>query len=104
MKETLSTARISPRFLSWKRLDKLRASIIEGPLIGSSKDRAQSVHSVLRRARRNVTGTRQVSAFVTSGALLGIKSIGSHAEHVIALDADAMDDGADDGAGLQGLG
>jgi len=36
VKLTLSTARISPRFLSWKRLDKPRASIIEGPLNGSS--------------------------------------------------------------------
>src|ERR1700688_2284904 len=28
VKLTFSTAQISPRFLSWKRLDKLRASII----------------------------------------------------------------------------
>jgi len=40
------------------------------------------------------------SAFVTSGALLSIKSVGSDAEHVIALDADAMDDGTNDGSGL----
>jgi len=38
---------------------------------------------------------------VTDGALLGIKSIGSNAEHVVALDADAMDDGADNSTGLQ---
>jgi hypothetical protein len=40
------------------------------------------------------------SAFVTDGALLGIKPIGSHAEHIIALDADTVDDRTDDGAGL----
>jgi hypothetical protein len=39
-------------------------------------------------------------AFVTDGALLGIKPIGSDAEHIIALDADAVDHGTDDGAGL----
>ena len=44
------------------------------------------------------------SAFVTDGALLGIKSVGSNAEHIVALDADAMDDGTDDGAGLRGFG
>jgi hypothetical protein len=37
---------------------------------------------------------------VTVGALLGIKLIGRHAEHVVALDADAMNDRADDCAGL----
>jgi hypothetical protein len=42
----------------------------------------------------------RLSAFVTDGALFGIKSIRSDAEHVVALDADTMDDGADDGAGL----
>jgi hypothetical protein len=40
------------------------------------------------------------SAFVTGGALFGIKSIGSDAEHVVALDADAVQDGTDYGAGL----
>jgi len=40
------------------------------------------------------------SAFVTSGALLGIKPIGSHAEHIIALDADTVDDRTDDRSGL----
>ena len=43
---------------------------------------------------------RRISAFVTDGALLGIKPVGSDAEHVIALDADAVDDRAYDGAGL----
>ena len=47
---------------------------------------------------------RRQSAFVTDGALFGIKSIGSDAEHVVALDADAMDDRTDDGAGLQRFG
>jgi hypothetical protein len=37
---------------------------------------------------------------VTDGALLGIKSIGRDAEHIVALDADAVDDRTDDGAGL----
>ncbi len=40
------------------------------------------------------------SAFVTDGALLGIKPIRRDAEHIVALDADAVDDRADDGAGL----
>jgi hypothetical protein len=44
------------------------------------------------------------SAFVTDGALLGIKSVGSNAEHIVALDADAVDDGTDDSAGLCGFG
>jgi len=42
-------------------------------------------------------------AFVTVGALLGIKPIWRDAEHIVALDADAMDNGADDGAGLEWL-
>lgn len=40
---------------------------------------------------------------MTIGALLGIKPVGRYTEHVIALDADAMDDRADDSAGLDGL-
>jgi hypothetical protein len=44
------------------------------------------------------------SAFVTDRALLGIKSVGSNAEHVVALDADSVDDGTYDGAGLGGFG
>lgn len=43
------------------------------------------------------------SAFVTDGALLGIISIGSNAEHIIALDANAVDDRANDGARVDGL-
>jgi hypothetical protein len=43
------------------------------------------------------------SALVTVGALFGIKPIGRDAEHVIALDADAVNDRADDGAGLERL-
>ena len=43
------------------------------------------------------------SAFVTDGALFGIKPVGSDAEHVVALDADAMDDRTDDSAGLGGV-
>ena len=41
---------------------------------------------------------------MTDGALLGIKSIGRDAEHIVALDADAMDDRTDDGAGLDWFG
>jgi hypothetical protein len=37
---------------------------------------------------------------VTDGALLGIKPVRRDAEHVIALDAHAVDDRTDDGAGL----
>ena len=43
------------------------------------------------------------SAFVAIGALLGIKPVGSNAEHVIALDADAVNDRTNDGAGPDGL-
>jgi len=127
VKLTLSTARISPRFLSWKRLDRPRASIIEGPLVGSSEDRAQSVPSVLREEagkcysegiRLKNRGTDEAalssairrprcagidcggSAFVTDGALLGIKPVRRDAEHIVALDAHAVDDGTYDGAGL----
>jgi hypothetical protein len=37
---------------------------------------------------------------VTDWALLGIKPIGRDAEHIIALDADAVDDRTYNGAGL----
>ena len=37
------------------------------------------------------------------GALLGIKPIRRDAEHIVALDADAVDDRADDGTGLERL-
>ncbi len=40
------------------------------------------------------------SALVAVRALLGIKPIGCDAEHIVALDADAVDDGTNDGAGL----
>ena len=42
----------------------------------------------------------RLSAFVTDWALLSIKSIGRDAEHIIALDAHAVDDGTDNGARL----
>jgi len=45
----------------------------------------------------------RASSFVAVGALLGIKPIRRDAEHVIALDADAVDDRADDGARLERL-
>jgi len=40
---------------------------------------------------------------VTVWALLGIKPIRRDAEHIVALDADPVDDRADDGAGLKWL-
>jgi hypothetical protein len=40
---------------------------------------------------------------VTDGALLGIKPVGRNAEHIIALDTDAVDDRAYDCAGLDGF-
>jgi hypothetical protein len=46
---------------------------------------------------------KEASAFVAVGALFGIKSIRGHREHVVALDADAVEDGANDGAGLKRL-
>src|SRR5713226_2997935 len=58
VKLTLSTARIWPRFLSWKRLDRPRASIIGKPLAGCCLDRVKGVHSLLRKGGGNVTGTR----------------------------------------------
>ena len=42
-------------------------------------------------------------AFVAVGALLGIKPIWRDAEHIVALYADAVDDRADDCAGLEWL-
>jgi hypothetical protein len=41
-----------------------------------------------------------MSAFVAVGALLGIESIRGNGEHIVALDANAVEHGADDGAGL----
>src|SRR5258708_14162320 len=49
-KLTLSTARISPRFLSWKRLDRLRASIMDNPFVNSSQDLPRHWHGALRAA------------------------------------------------------
>jgi hypothetical protein len=60
------------------------------------------------RRKRNRKGKIEIGksrmpgslAFVTDGALLGIKPVGSDAEHIVALDADAMDYGTDDRARL----
>ena len=41
---------------------------------------------------------------MTGGALLGIKLIGRNAEHVVALNAHAMDNRTDNRAGLDGFG
>jgi hypothetical protein len=54
--------------------------------------------------RNRKQGHAPSSTFVTRRALLGIKSIGRNGKHVIALDADAVDDRAYDGGGLDGLG
>lgn len=48
-------------------------------------------------------GSGEWSALVTVGALFGIKPVWCNAEHVVALDADTVDDRADDGAGLERL-
>jgi len=44
-----------------------------------------------------------VSAFVTGGALFGIKLVGRDDEHVIALDTNAVKNWADDRARLAGI-
>ena len=41
------------------------------------------------------------SAFVTGGALFSIKLIGSDAEHVVALDANAVEDSTANGGGVR---
>jgi len=56
------------------------------------------------RGNRQGEGCEEDSAFVTDGALFSIKPIGRNGEHVVALDADAVKDGTDDGAWLGGLG
>ena len=43
-------------------------------------------------------------AFVTDGALFSIKPIGRNAEHVVALDAYAVDDRTHHGSRLDGFG
>ena len=48
------------------------------------------------RARKN----RGISTFVTVGALLDIKLIWCNAEHVVALDANAVEEGSGFAAGL----
>jgi len=49
------------------------------------------------RVEANISGERWGSTFVAIGALLGIKSVRGDAEHIVALDADTVDHGADDG-------
>ncbi len=49
------------------------------------------------RVEANISGERRGSAFVAIGALLGIKSVRGDAKHIVALDADTVDHGADDG-------
>src|SRR5271155_3825371 len=84
-KLTPSTARTAPRFLSWKTLVRLRASIMGA----SSGNYARWVGKV----------TRARSAFVAVGTLLGVEFVGRHRKHVIALDADAVDEFGRLGAG-----
>src|SRR5208282_1241280 len=76
-KLTPSTARTAPRFLSWKILVRLRASI----MLASSSQYARGV--------REITVAR--SAFVAVGTLLGVELVGRHRKHVVALDAHSMD-------------
>ena len=49
------------------------------------------------RVEVNISGERWGSTFVAIGALLGIKSVRGDAEHIVALNADTVDHGADDG-------
>jgi len=49
------------------------------------------------RVEANISGKRWGSTFVAIGALLGIKSVRGDAEHIVALNADTVDHGADDG-------
>jgi hypothetical protein len=76
--------------------------------VGGEVDRNKGIsgecESEFKTGHRRKGGNFANSAFVTDGALLGIKSVGSDAEHVVALDADAVDDGTYDGAGLGGFG
>jgi hypothetical protein len=46
---------------------------------------------------------REASAFVTGGAVFGIKLVGRDAEHIVALDAHAVKDGTDNSARLDGI-
>jgi hypothetical protein len=46
--------------------------------------------------------SRQSLTFVTRGALLGIKLVGTHRKHVVALNADAVKNRAGDGLELRG--
>jgi len=52
---------------------------------------------ILQDGRRS----RHSLALVTGGALLGIKSIGGHLEHIIALNANAVKNRAGDGLKLR---
>jgi hypothetical protein len=52
------------------------------------------------RKRKWKIAKRRPLSFVAVWALLSIKPIGSNAEHIVALDADTMDDRTDDGTGL----
>jgi hypothetical protein len=47
---------------------------------------------VLLRSGAGETGALPQLPFVTIGALPGIELVGGHAKHVVALNADAMDE------------
>jgi hypothetical protein len=72
------------------------------PLTGCYFERIKSVPLYYARDGKMLRQKR-ASSLVAVGALLGIKPIRRDAEHVVALDADAVDDRADDGAGLEWL-
>jgi hypothetical protein len=44
------------------------------------------------RTKKRKSGEEPGLTFVTIGALLGIKPVGGHAKHVVALNADAMNE------------
>src|SRR5260370_15936387 len=62
---TLSTARISPRFLSWKRLDRPRASIIDDPSQSAPGAHRCAVQVYYARRRGNIAVESWTKQLVT---------------------------------------
>src|SRR5215471_2240308 len=63
-------------------------------------ERSERTTQETRRILQDRRRARQSLTFVTDGALLGIKSIGSHLKHVVALDADPVKNRTGDGLKL----
>jgi len=83
-KLTPSTARTAPRFLSWKTLVRPRASIMGASLGNYAREE--------EKYRGYPPPGQAILALVTVGTLLGVEPVGRDGEHVVALDADAMDE------------